>query len=189
MPIHSKKKNAKQPELVPMSEEELAQMEEHIDEVLKTQLPIGRIKKICRLDPDVSMMNNEALRLISKAAELFLIELGRAANTNAVMERRKTVQNKDINKCIVSRWTFAFLEDALDGWPKNEPKKRIIISTEGESAAPDEGDVADDSVVEDSCADEVDESTQPLLDEEEEEVVPDSVDLEGIAEEIADLDV
>lgn len=107
-----------------MSEEEVEAVEEKVADLVKSQLPLGRVKRICKMNPDVEMLNAEALQLMTKAAELFIKEFSNAANQNAAMEKRKTIQPKDLDKAIKKMWEFAFLEDALDGWPKMQPKKR-----------------------------------------------------------------
>ncbi|CAB3403934.1 unnamed protein product [Caenorhabditis bovis] len=166
-----KRKGKKDADITRMTDEEIRIMEEHVEEILSSQLPMGRVKKVCRLDPDIEMINGEALKLMTKAAELFIVELGRAANTNAAMEKRKTVQLKDINNCIKKQWTFAFLEDALDDWPKPETKKR---KAQGETTVLEEtlngdGEEEDaEDVVEDSQENVVDDSQEP------DETVPDS---------------
>ncbi|CAI5441305.1 unnamed protein product [Caenorhabditis angaria] len=158
-----RKQNKKNEPIIPMTNEEVTKLEEHVNELLHSQLPLGRVKKICRLDPDVEMINSEAIRLMTKAAELFIIELGKASNTNAILEKRKTVQLKDIEKSIQKMWTFAFLEDALDGWPKHEPKKRKAATENNEN----ETSILEETVNEEEEDDNLLEDT--LNDNEEEE--------------------
>ncbi|EFP07570.1 hypothetical protein CRE_26065 [Caenorhabditis remanei] len=119
-----RKKSKKNVPVVQISEEEVNTIEERVADLMQTQLPLGRVKKIIRMNSDVEMINSEALQLMTKSAEMFIKELSNAANQNAAMEKRKTIQPKDIDKTIKKIWEFAFLEDTLDGWPKIQPKKR-----------------------------------------------------------------
>nr|POE51434.1 hypothetical protein CFP56_27170 [Quercus suber] len=56
-----------------MAEEENASMaEEENTEAIQPELPIGRVKKIMKLDNDINKVNSEALFLVTCSAELFL---------------------------------------------------------------------------------------------------------------------
>lgn len=57
-------------------ETELVETEAHQDEepaAKLTQLPIGRVKKIAKTDPDINLINQEAVFLITKATVGFFI--------------------------------------------------------------------------------------------------------------------
>ncbi|CAL2033747.1 unnamed protein product [Caenorhabditis brenneri] len=171
-----RKKSKKNAPIVQMSDEDVEALEERTNELLHSKLPLGRVKKVIKLNPDIEMVNSEALQMMTKAAEMFIKELSDAANQMAAMERRKTVQPKDIDKVIKKNWSFAFLEDALDGWPKMEPKKRKA-ATQGE-----EGDqtVMEETIVEEE--EEHEEEIEEEVDENEEEELPETVPEEEIAE-------
>ncbi|CAB61070.1 Transcription factor CBF/NF-Y/archaeal histone domain-containing protein [Caenorhabditis elegans] len=158
-----RKKTKKAAPIAQMSEEDVREIEEHVEELVRSQLPLGRVKKVVRMNPDVEMLNNEALQLMAKAAELFIKELSNAANQNAALEKRKTVQTKDIDKAIKKTWAFAFLEDALDGWPKLEPKKRKVNANSGQ----------DETVVEEETI--IEEEEEIHVEEEEDEELPETV--------------
>ncbi|CAI4231707.1 unnamed protein product [Auanema sp. JU1783] len=117
-------------------------IERKIDQILKTDLPLSRVKKIAKLDPEVSMMNNDAARLVAKSTELFLVELAKACYTHASGDKRKTVQKKDLDRVIKTDWMFEFLEDALDGWP--EPGRSKIFGENAETL--EETEELDDTV-------------------------------------------
>uniref|UniRef100_A0A1I7TCI1 CBFD_NFYB_HMF domain-containing protein n=1 Tax=Caenorhabditis tropicalis TaxID=1561998 RepID=A0A1I7TCI1_9PELO len=175
-----RKKLKKNVPIVQMSDEELQTIEERNEDLVKSQLPLGRVKKVIRMNPDVEMLNSEALQLMAKAAEMFIKELSNAANQNAGMEKRKTIQAKDIDKAIQKSWSFAFLEDALDGWPKLEPKKRKGPGNESVMETVEESGDVEDTVIEES-EDVIEESVYHEEEEEEEELpetVPEEFDEE-----------
>lgn len=63
-----RKKTKKAAPIAQMSEEDVREIEEHVEELVRSQLPLGRVKKVVRMNPDVEMLNNEALQLMAKAA-------------------------------------------------------------------------------------------------------------------------
>ncbi|EYC29042.1 hypothetical protein Y032_0007g3556 [Ancylostoma ceylanicum] len=137
-----------------MSVEEVAHEEVDLEELLKCSLPTSRVKKICRLDPDLTMIGSDAVLFVTKATELFLTELAKASYTQAVLEKRKTIQTKDVEKAIASKHMFEFLDDALNDWPEAETSrtvsqtKNLTEETIAEEEDIVEEDAADDSVVE-----------------------------------------
>ncbi|WKX97672.1 hypothetical protein Q1695_013386 [Nippostrongylus brasiliensis] len=98
-------------------------------EILNCALPISRVKKVCRLDPDLAMITSDAVQFLTKATELFVADLAKASYTQAVLEKRKTIQVKDIDRAISSKALFEFLEDSLCDWPEAESSK--IVSQVG----------------------------------------------------------
>ncbi|KIH45036.1 hypothetical protein ANCDUO_24929 [Ancylostoma duodenale] len=146
-----------------MSVEEVAHEDVDLEELLKCSLPTSRVKKICRLDPDLTMIGSDAVLFVTKATvrftttfskELFLTELAKASYTQAVLEKRKTIQTKDIEKAIASKHMFEFLDDALNDWPEPETSrtvsqtKNLTEETTAEEEDVVEEDAEDDSVVE-----------------------------------------
>ncbi|KAI1720116.1 histone-like transcription factor (CBF/NF-Y) and archaeal histone domain-containing protein [Ditylenchus destructor] len=101
------------------------------DSCLKTQLPQSRIRKICKMEPDLSSISSEAVTVITIGAEAFVKLLGKAAFDFTKTENRKTIQMKDIDRCIKKHWMFSILEDALDGWPDNSTKAPGNVPTNG----------------------------------------------------------
>ncbi|KAK5970786.1 hypothetical protein GCK32_007661, partial [Trichostrongylus colubriformis] len=57
--------------------------------------------------------------------ELFVAELAKASYTQAVLEKRKTIQTKDIDRAIASKTNFEFLDGTLTDWPEPESSKGI----------------------------------------------------------------
>ncbi|KAJ1347019.1 hypothetical protein KIN20_001956 [Parelaphostrongylus tenuis] len=115
----------------------------HLEETLSCSIPSSRVKKICRLDTELSQITNDAVLFLTKATELFVAELAKASYTQAVLEKRKTIQAKDLNRAIASKAMFDFLEDALTGWPEKDGVSQTTIN-------PEEVVTEEDSIVESS---------------------------------------
>ncbi|CAH2229152.1 DNA polymerase epsilon subunit 4 [Pararge aegeria] len=84
-------------------------------EVLRTtKLPLARIKNIMKLDPDVSVVNAEAVFLVTKATELFLETIAKETYTYTAQQKRKTIAKKDLDVVINKVDCLCFLEGAMD---------------------------------------------------------------------------
>lgn len=78
------------------------------------KLPISRIRRIIKTDPDVSLASQEAMVVLTKATELFVQHLSREAVVYTFQGKRKTIQRKDLD-CAVDRTdSLAFLDGALE---------------------------------------------------------------------------
>eukprot|EP00579_Thalassiosira_antarctica_P011071 CAMPEP_0201910704 /NCGR_PEP_ID=MMETSP0903-20130614/1979_1 /ASSEMBLY_ACC=CAM_ASM_000552 /TAXON_ID=420261 /ORGANISM="Thalassiosira antarctica, Strain CCMP982" /LENGTH=319 /DNA_ID=CAMNT_0048445375 /DNA_START=44 /DNA_END=1003 /DNA_ORIENTATION=+ len=75
--------------------------------------PIGRIRKICKLDPDVKGMSKESTLLITKATELFCTKLGKECVTMAQMQNRRKLMPDDVVEVCSIRERFMFLKPDL----------------------------------------------------------------------------
>ncbi|GAB1610723.1 DNA polymerase epsilon subunit 4-like [Argonauta hians] len=78
------------------------------------KLPISRIRKIIKLDPDVSLASQEAMIVLSKATELFVQYVSREASNYTFQGKRKTLQRKDLDVAVERTDTLAFLDGALE---------------------------------------------------------------------------
>jgi len=74
--------------------------------------PQGTIKRVMKLDPEVNLVNSEAVFLINKATEQFVECL--ALEASHFMGGRKTLVGRDIFSAIESQDCLAFLEGAMD---------------------------------------------------------------------------
>ncbi|XP_023936886.1 DNA polymerase epsilon subunit 4 [Bicyclus anynana] len=84
-------------------------------EVLRsTKLPLARIKNIMKMDPDVSIVNAEAVFLVTKATELFLETIAKETYTYTAQQKRKTIAKKDLDVVINKVDCLCFLEGAMD---------------------------------------------------------------------------
>ena len=79
-----------------------------------TRFPIGRIKRIMKMDPDVRVVTPEASFLVSKSLELFVESLVWEAHRYTEQSRKKTMQKHDVDRAIDGVDALAFLEGALD---------------------------------------------------------------------------
>ncbi|XP_047058222.1 DNA polymerase epsilon subunit 4-like [Lolium rigidum] len=101
-------------------EEVQAEAEEEVQagaaeaEVLSTVLPLGRVKKIMRLDRDIKKVTGEASLLIAAATELFLGSLAAGAHTAATQRGRRGLRAADVRAAArAHRPTADFLLDCL----------------------------------------------------------------------------
>ena len=90
-----------------------ASIEEPKQEKL-TRFPMGRIKHIMKMDPDVRVVTPEATFLVSKSLELFVESLVWEAHRYTEQSRKKTMQKHDVDRAIDGVDALAFLEGALD---------------------------------------------------------------------------
>ena len=80
-----------------------------------TTFPVARIRKICKLDPEVKNLSKEALLLVTKAAELALAKLGKECVKTAQIQNRRKLLPDDVAQVCAVREQFAFLrEDIVD---------------------------------------------------------------------------
>jgi nuclear transcription factor Y gamma len=85
-------------------------------------LPLARIKKIMKMDEDVKMISVETPLLISKACELFIIELAYRGWVHTIEENRRTLQRNDIAQAISQNDFYDFLLDIVEESCKNKLK-------------------------------------------------------------------
>ncbi|XP_046818455.1 DNA polymerase epsilon subunit 4 [Vespa crabro] len=78
------------------------------------RLPIGRVRNIIKMDPDVNLVNQEAVFLIAKSTELFIDSLAKEAYKYTVQTKKKTVQKRDIENAINNVDALVFLEEMLE---------------------------------------------------------------------------
>jgi histone H3/H4 len=75
--------------------------------------PLNRMRKICKLDPDVRGLSKEALALVTKAAELALAKLGTESVRVAQMQNRRKLLPEDVVMVCQTRSAFSFLKEDL----------------------------------------------------------------------------
>ncbi|KAJ2345326.1 CCAAT- binding transcription factor component [Coemansia erecta] len=78
-------------------------------------LPLARIKKVMKSDPDVKvqMISAEAPILFSKACEVFISEITQRAWMNAEENKRRTLQRQDVSFAAQRSEMFDFLIDVV----------------------------------------------------------------------------
>ena len=87
------------------------------------QLPLARIKKVMKADPEVKMISAEAPILFAKGCDIFITELTMRAWIHAEENKRRTLQRSDIASALSKSDLFDFLIDIV---PREEahPHKR-----------------------------------------------------------------
>ncbi|KAJ7075728.1 histone-fold-containing protein [Mycena belliarum] len=81
-------------------------------------LPLARIKKVMKSDPDVKMIAADAPILFCKACEIFIAEITARAFIIADSNKRRTLSRADIAKALTKSDQFDFLIDIV---PRDEP--------------------------------------------------------------------
>ncbi|TFK22894.1 histone-fold-containing protein [Coprinopsis marcescibilis] len=76
-------------------------------------LPLARIKKVMKSDPDVKMIAADAPILFCKACEIFISEITARAFIIADSNKRRTLSRSDIAKAISKSDQFDFLIDVV----------------------------------------------------------------------------
>ncbi|KAF9510768.1 hypothetical protein BS47DRAFT_1299838 [Hydnum rufescens UP504] len=85
-------------------------------------LPLARIKKVMKSDPDVKMIAADAPILFAKACEIFISEITARAWIVAESNKRRTLSRTDIARAISKSDQFDFLIDII---PREE---KVLLS-------------------------------------------------------------
>lgn len=104
------------------------------------QLPLARIKKVMKADPEVKMISAEAPILFAKGCDIFITELTMRAWIHAEENKRRTLQRSDIASALAKSDMFDFLIDIVpreDATPSH--KRRPEYSNVGTYAVPEAG--------------------------------------------------
>jgi histone H3/H4 len=99
------------------------------------QLPLARIKKVMKADPDVKMISAEAPILFAKGCDIFITELTMRAWIHAEENKRRTLQRSDIASALAKSDMFDFLIDIV---PREEAASHAKRAT-GQGAAASQG--------------------------------------------------
>jgi DNA-directed RNA polymerase I subunit RPA43 len=88
-------------------------------------IPTARIRKICKLDPEVSGLSREAVLLVTAAAELATAALGRECVSVAQIQNRRKLLPEDVAHVCSTRERFLFLrEDIQDIARKSQQEQK-----------------------------------------------------------------
>jgi nuclear transcription factor Y, gamma len=102
------------------------------------QLPLARIKKVMKADPEVKMISAEAPILFAKGCDIFITELTMRAWIHAEENKRRTLQRSDIASALAKSDMFDFLIDIVpreDATPQH--KRRPEYTPVGSYNVPD----------------------------------------------------
>ncbi|PMD14881.1 histone-fold-containing protein [Hyaloscypha hepaticicola] len=95
------------------------------------QLPLARIKKVMKADPEVKMISAEAPILFAKGCDIFITELTMRAWIHAEENKRRTLQRSDIASALAKSDMFDFLIDIV---PREEAASHARKATAGAAA-------------------------------------------------------
>lgn len=87
-------------------------------------LPVGRIRRIARIDPEVRMINREATLLLTKCAELFTARLATDAVAVAGMRNRRKLLPEDVAELCSTREHYAFLREDVRDLLRDQAEER-----------------------------------------------------------------
>jgi len=76
-------------------------------------MPVARIRKICKLDPQVRGISKEATLLVTKCTELCLEKLGKETVKVARLSNRRKLLPEDVAQVCSSREQYLFLREDL----------------------------------------------------------------------------
>jgi len=65
-----------------------------------SELPLSKIKHIIKLDPEVKLVNSEAVYLITKATESFIKSLAKESFTHAAQQKKKTITKSHVDQAL-----------------------------------------------------------------------------------------
>src|SRR3989338_1699622 len=63
-------------------------------------MPVARVRRIMKSDADVRTISQEAVVLVSKAAEKLIEHLAKESLKNTARDNRKTVQYSDLSEAV-----------------------------------------------------------------------------------------
>ncbi|ODQ52169.1 histone-fold-containing protein, partial [Saitoella complicata NRRL Y-17804] len=78
-----------------------------------TLLPLARIKKIIKVDDEITQCSAPATFLISVATEMFIQHLAAAGHAQSRLDGAKTLRYKDLANAVARRDDLEFLCDII----------------------------------------------------------------------------
>ncbi|KAG0648561.1 Transcriptional activator HAP5 [Hyphodiscus hymeniophilus] len=99
------------------------------------QLPLARIKKVMKADPEVKMISAEAPILFAKGCDIFITELTMRAWIHAEENKRRTLQRSDIASALAKSDMFDFLIDIVPREEASQAHKRTATAAPGAAPA------------------------------------------------------
>jgi nuclear transcription factor Y, gamma len=100
------------------------------------QLPLARIKKVMKADPEVKMISAEAPILFAKGCDIFITELTMRAWIHAEENKRRTLQRSDIASALAKSDMFDFLIDIVPREEASSHAKRASGQAAGAVGPP-----------------------------------------------------
>lgn len=95
-------------------------------------LPLARVKRIMRLDKEVKNTAVDAVRLVSRATELFVESLVEGAFGTMKAAKRKTIKHSDVEHHVLRKPRLEFLHDHVWAMRPAAPAMRDKENVDGE---------------------------------------------------------
>jgi DNA-directed RNA polymerase I subunit RPA43 len=83
-------------------------------------LPLAKIKKIIKLDPEIKNISKEAVECIAKCAELFTEKLGKDTLAIAQIQNRRTILPQDVVEVCSTKDCYMFVREDLRDLAKEQ---------------------------------------------------------------------
>ncbi|KAM0750140.1 histone-fold-containing protein, partial [Meredithblackwellia eburnea MCA 4105] len=83
------------------------------DDFKHQALPLARIKKVMKSDPEVQMISSEVTILFEKACQIFIQELTARSHLVSLSNKRRTLSRPDVGEAIGKSDMFDFLIDIV----------------------------------------------------------------------------
>ncbi|KAI5928713.1 CCAAT-binding protein subunit HAP5 [Camillea tinctor] len=103
------------------------------------QLPLARIKKVMKADPEVKMISAEAPILFAKGCDIFITELTMRAWIHAEENKRRTLQRSDIASALAKSDMFDFLIDIVPREEASHAKRTNPAQSQAGQGVPTAG--------------------------------------------------
>lgn len=103
--------------------------------------PLQRVRKICKLDPDVKGISKESTLLITKAAELFTSKLGKECVVMAQMQNRRKLMTDDVVTVCSTKEAFMFLRADLQDVKDEQDAEAKLNKKDKDRAAKEAGEM------------------------------------------------
>ncbi|GAA5974662.1 hypothetical protein JCM11641_007046 [Rhodosporidiobolus odoratus] len=112
--------------------------EHHEDDFKHQALPLARIKKVAKMDPEVQnqMISSEVTILFEKACQIFIQELTARAHLVSMAARRRTLSRDDVAQAVSRSDMFDFLIDIV---PRNDRGAASASATTSNAGASTSG--------------------------------------------------
>lgn len=115
---------------------QLRHLEDAEHDYKQQQLPLARIKKVMKADPEVKMISAEAPILFAKGCDMFITELTMRAWIHAEENKRRTLQRSDIASALSKSDMFDFLIDIVPREEANQSAQAKRPSSHPQPTAP-----------------------------------------------------
>lgn len=117
--------------------------EEEEDDQASISLPMSKIKRIFKMDPEYFGASQAAVFATGAATELFIQYITEQAALLAKMEKRKKIMYKDFSAVVSTQDSLNFLSDTI---PKTIPLREVFRSQQ--TGGTEEGAIEGDTTVE-----------------------------------------